>query len=80
MARHLVDLSEQRAALLDLQASNRGPDNGIAEVAAWMELAHGRLSEDDMAVLGGSADCCAGKGSEGARIEFASSAKAGLND
>ena len=52
MPHPLIDLFEQRAALLDVQGSKQGLDEAIAELAAWMDLAHGRLSEDDLAVLG----------------------------
>ena len=52
MPHPLIDLFAQRAALLDLQGSSQGLDDAIAELAAWMDLARGRLSEDDMAVLG----------------------------
>lgn len=48
-----IELFEQRASLLDVQGSGQGLDNAIASLAAWMDLAGGRLTEDDWAVLGG---------------------------
>ncbi|CAN5714444.1 hypothetical protein BH10PSE18_BH10PSE18_08010 [soil metagenome] len=48
-----IELFEQRAALLDVQGSDKGLDDAIAELAAWIGLAAGRLTEDDLAVLGG---------------------------
>jgi len=45
-------LFEQRAELLDLQGSKAGLDDAIAQLAAWMDLAGPRLTEDDLTVLG----------------------------
>ncbi|TXG99962.1 MAG: hypothetical protein E6R08_00585 [Nevskiaceae bacterium] len=39
------------AELLDTQGSLARLDDAIADLAAWMELAAGRLSEDDLVVL-----------------------------
>jgi len=39
------------AELLDVQESSAGLDDVIAELAAWMDLASERLSEDDLVVL-----------------------------
>ncbi len=39
------------AELLDVQESSAGLDDAIAELAAWMDLASERLSEDDLVVL-----------------------------
>lgn len=47
-----IQLFQQRAELLDIQASTEGLDDAIANLAAWMEQARGRLSEDDWVVLG----------------------------
>ena len=41
------------AELLDVQESSAGLDDVIAELAAWMDLASERLSEDDLVVLNG---------------------------
>lgn len=48
-----IKLFEQRAALLDAEASGKGLDDAIADLAAWMDLAADHLTEDDWAVLGG---------------------------
>lgn len=47
-----INLFQHRAELLDLQGSTQGLDDAIANLAAWMDLAADRLTEDDMAVLG----------------------------
>lgn len=39
------------AELLDAQGSLARLDDAIADLAAWMELAAARLSEDDLVVL-----------------------------
>lgn len=48
---HLIEQFGHRAALLDLQRSDCGLDEAIANLAGWMELVGDQLSEDDMAVL-----------------------------
>jgi len=53
MTHPTIRLFEQRAALLDLQGNNKGLDDAIADLAAWMTLAADHLTEDDSAVLGG---------------------------
>lgn len=53
MTHPTIDLFEQRAALLDLQGSEAGLDDAIADLAAWMGLVAEHLTEDDLAVLGG---------------------------
>lgn len=53
MTHPTIELFEQRAALLDLQGSDQGLDDAIADLAAWMGLAADHLTEDDLAVLGG---------------------------
>jgi hypothetical protein len=52
MVHPIVQLFEERAVRLDMQGSKAGLDDSIANLAAWMELAQGHLSEDDWAVLG----------------------------
>ena len=52
MPHPIIELFEQRAALLDIQGSNPQLDDAIANLAAWMELAQDHLTEDDWAVLG----------------------------
>ena len=47
-----IKLFEQRAAMLDLQGSKWTVDDAIAELAAWMDLARYKLTDDDMVVLG----------------------------
>jgi len=39
------------AELLDVQESSANLDDAIAQLAAWMDLASERLSEDDLVVL-----------------------------
>lgn len=39
------------AELLDVHESSAGLDDAIAQLAAWMDLASERLSEDDLVVL-----------------------------
>lgn len=52
MIHPIIRLFAERAALLDMQGSKAGPDDAIANLAAWMELARDHLTEDDWAVLG----------------------------
>ena len=52
MTHPIIELFEQRAALLDMQGSKANLDDAIANFAAWMELAQDHLTEDDWAVLG----------------------------
>ena len=47
-----IHLFEQLAELLDLQGSEAGLDDAISRLAAWMDLAQGHLTEDDLTVLG----------------------------
>lgn len=53
MTHPTIELFEQGAALLDLQGSDKGLNDAIADLAAWMGLAVDHLTEDDLAVLGG---------------------------
>ena len=53
MTHPIIELFEQRAALLDLQGSDNGLDDALSDLAAWMALAADHLTEDDLAVLGG---------------------------
>ncbi len=52
MTHPTIELFQHRAELLDLQGSELGFDDAIANLAAWMGLAADHLTEDDMAVLG----------------------------
>lgn len=52
MVHPIIELFEQRAALLEMQGSRTGLDEAIANLAAWIELARDHLTEDDWAVLG----------------------------
>jgi len=52
MTHPTIKLFEQRAELLDLQASRWSLDDAISELAAWIDLARYKLTEDDMVVLG----------------------------
>jgi len=46
-----IEAFQAGAELLDLQESSAGLDDAIAQLAAWMDLASARLSEDDLVVL-----------------------------
>jgi len=46
-----IEIFRAGAELLDVQESSAGLDDAIAELAAWMDLASERLSEDDLVVL-----------------------------
>ena len=46
-----IEVFRAGAELLDVQESSAGLDDAIAELAAWMDLASERLSEDDLVVL-----------------------------
>ena len=46
-----IEIFRAGAELLDVQESSAGLDDVIAELAAWMDLASERLSEDDLVVL-----------------------------
>jgi len=52
MIHPVVQLFEERAALLDMQQSRAGLDDAIGKLAAWMSLAADHLTEDDWSVLG----------------------------
>lgn len=52
MTHPIIHLFEERAILLDMQGSKGRLDDAIANLAAWMDLAEGHLTEDDWAVLG----------------------------
>jgi hypothetical protein len=47
-----LELFELLSLTLDLQGSNEGLDDAIAELAGWMDLARDHLTDDDWAVLG----------------------------
>lgn len=52
MATHpVIETFQVRAELLDMQGSSAGMDEAIAQLAAWMDLASDRLTEDDGVVL-----------------------------
>jgi len=46
-----IEIFRAGAELLDVQESSAGLDDAIAQLAAWMDLASERLSEDDLVVL-----------------------------
>ena len=46
-----IEIFRAGAELLDVQESSAGLDDAIAELAAWMDLALERLSEDDLIAL-----------------------------
>lgn len=48
----LISIFQQRAQLLDAQGSTLGLDDAVWKLAAWASLAQGRLTEDDLALLG----------------------------
>lgn len=47
-----IQIFQQRAELLNIQQSTDGLDDAIANLAAWMNLARDRLTEDDWVALG----------------------------
>jgi hypothetical protein len=47
----VIETFQVRAELLDMQGSSAGLDEAVAQLAAWMDLASDRLTEDDVAVL-----------------------------
>lgn len=65
MIRPIVQLVEERAALLDMQQSRAGLDDAIANLAARMALIRDHLTEDEWAVLGGLEGCYTGRGRAG---------------
>ncbi|MEG0051668.1 MAG: hypothetical protein RR715_00250 [Comamonas sp.] len=46
-----IQLFEQHAELLEMQGSKAGLDDAIVQLAAWMNLARPRLTEDDWTAL-----------------------------
>jgi len=51
MIHPLIAQFEMQAQVLDAQPSNESLDDAVARLAAWMNLAQDRFSEDDMTVL-----------------------------
>ncbi len=51
MLHPMIQRFEAQAELLDMQAARESLDDAVVRLAAWMDLAQGRLSEDDMVVL-----------------------------
>lgn len=51
MLHPMIQRFEAQAELLDMQASRASLDDAVVRLAAWMELAKRKLSEDDMVVL-----------------------------
>lgn len=51
MLHPMIQRFEAQAELLDMQAARESLDDAVVRLAAWMDLAHGKLSEDDMVVL-----------------------------
>ena len=45
-------LFELLSLMQELEGSRKGLDDAIAELAAWMELARDRLTDDDWVALG----------------------------
>jgi hypothetical protein len=46
-----IEAFQVGAELLEVQESSASLDDAIAQLAAWMDLASERLSEDDLVVL-----------------------------
>lgn len=46
-----IEAFQAGAELLDLQDSKASLDDAIAQLAAWMDIAFSRISEDDRTVL-----------------------------
>lgn len=51
MLHPMIQRFEAQAELLDMQAARESLDDAVVRLAAWVDLAQGRLSEDDMVVL-----------------------------
>lgn len=51
MLHPIIQLFQQRAALLDIEKSNEGLDDSIANLASWMSMARKHLNEDDFLVV-----------------------------
>lgn len=51
MLHPMIQRFEAQAELLDMQASRESLDDAVVRLAAWVDLAQGKLSEDDMVVL-----------------------------
>lgn len=51
MLHPMIQRFEAQAELLNVQATRDSLDDAVVRLAAWMELASGKLSEDDMVVL-----------------------------
>lgn len=51
MLHPMIQRFETQAELLDMQAARESLDDAVVRLAAWVDLAQGRLSEDDMVVL-----------------------------
>ena len=47
----IVEMFQQHAQLLDAQGARHTIDDAIWKLGAWMTVAQGDLSEDDMALL-----------------------------
>jgi hypothetical protein len=51
MLHPVIHRFEAQAELLDMQAARESLDDAVVRLAAWIGLAQGKLSEDDMVVL-----------------------------
>lgn len=51
MLHPMIQRFEAQAELLDMQASRESLDDAVVRLAAWVDLAQARLSEDDVVVL-----------------------------
>lgn len=51
MLHPMIQRFEAQAELLDMQAARESLDDAVVRLAAWVDLAQERLSEDDMVVL-----------------------------
>lgn len=47
----MIQRFEAQAELLDMQASRESLNDAVVRLAAWVDLAQARLSEDDVVVL-----------------------------
>lgn len=48
----LITVFQQRAEILDMQGSHATVDDAIGMLAAWIDAAQDKLTEDDMVILG----------------------------
>ena len=53
MIHPIIAIFQQRAEMLDMQGSKVTLEDAIGNLAAWIETCEEKLTEDDLAILGG---------------------------